>query len=224
MRSSALVLALAVPCTLLLGGCADNGASVTSSSTGSSGSASTGSSASASAASASMAEAARSGERAGAVPAGVAAQYSVLEEEIAAEGGETTAGEWRIAYIVEPAEPWYESHHGHQKFREAADGETHHIEIIPIEKSTGRVVPDVPIRVEVVNQAGDVVDARPLSFYYSEFFHYANNFVVPQPGSYTLRAEIDAPTFRRHGEAGQDPALDEGTTVSFDGVRLEPAH
>lgn len=156
------------------------------------------------------------------VPEGVAAQYAQLAEEIAAEGGETTSGPWRIGYIVEPAEPWYVPTGGTYEFREPATGETHHIEIIPFEAATGRVVPEVPIRLEVVAGDGQVVDAKDLSFYYAEFFHYANNFSVPEAGSYALRVSLQAPPFLRHGEAGEDPALAEGAQVEFAGVQLEP--
>jgi hypothetical protein len=55
------------------------------------------------------------------VPDGVAAQYATIEEEVAAEGGDTTAGSWRVAYLVEPAEPWDQE----RQFRAPAPGETH---------------------------------------------------------------------------------------------------
>lgn len=155
-----------------------------------------------------------------AVPAGVQSQYSVLEEEISEAGGETTSGEWRIGYIVEAAEPWFEPENGKQSFREPAKGETHHIEIIPMEKSSGRVIPDVPITVEVVDAQGKVVDSQKLNFYYSEFFHYANNFSIPENGKYTLRAKLSAPTFFRHGESGEQPALAQGAQVEFADVEL----
>ncbi|MGH3331801.1 MAG: iron transporter [Nocardioidaceae bacterium] len=154
------------------------------------------------------------------VPSGVAEQYSTLKEEVAERGGETTSGDWTISYIVEAAEPWHESHGGHQQFREPAPGETHHIEIIPRESSTGRIVPDVPITVEVVDAEGTVVDEKELNFYYSTFFHYANNFTIPKDGKYTLRASLEAPTFLRHGEENEEPALDEGTKVTFENVDL----
>lgn len=155
--------------------------------------------------------------RSGEIPAGVVAQYETIEQEVAAEGGETASGPWRIAYVVEPAEPWFER----ERFREPAPGETHHIEILPIEAETGRVVPGVPITVEVRDADGEVVDRKPLRFFYAEFFHYANNFSIPEPGSYTLRARIEPPTFLRHGEESEGPALTEGAEVSFEGVELE---
>jgi hypothetical protein len=38
-----------------------------------------------------------------------------------------------------------------------------------------------------------------------------------------LRATIGVPAFARHGDAGDHPAMIEGTTVTFEGVALEPA-
>ena len=161
-----------------------------------------------------------SSAEADAVPAGVAEQYSVLAEEVEERGGSTESGQWTVSYIVEAAEPWYEVHDGAEHFREPTSGETHHIEIIPTETGTGRIVPDVPITLEVVDADGEVVDEKRLNFLHSTFFHYANNFEVPEEGAYTLRATLGAPTFLRHGEAGERPALAEGTTVEFEDVEL----
>ena len=154
------------------------------------------------------------------VPAGVAEQYSVLEAEVAERGGSVESGEWTVSYIVEAAEPWYAAHDGEQHFREPTSAETHHIEIIPTETATGRIVPDVPVTLQVVDADGKVVDEKPLQFLHSTFFHYANNFEVPEEGSYTLRATLGAPTFARHGEEGEQPPLAEGAEVEFADVEL----
>lgn len=156
-----------------------------------------------------------------AVPEGVAEQYSVVQEEIKANGGEQTVGKWKVGYIVEAAEPWFESHGGHQSQRPPQPGETHHIEIIPFEAETGRIVPDAPVKLEILDAAGNVVQAKDLNFYYSTFFHYANNFSVPQAGKYTLRATVQAPTFLRHSETPEAP-LAEGAQVTFPDVELKP--
>ena len=166
------------------------------------------------------AEAGGSPDAAAAVPQGVASMYRTVEEEIDEAGGATTTGEWRVGYVVEAAEPWFEHGGGHHDFRAPAPGETHHIEIIPIEKSTGRIMPTVPIHVEVLAEDGTVVDKKDLNFYYAEFFHYANNFEVPDSGTYRIRATLSAPTFKRHGEAEEGPALAKGATVTFDDVEL----
>jgi hypothetical protein len=154
------------------------------------------------------------------VPAGVAKMYSTVAAEIADRGGEKTNGEWRIGYIVEAAEPWFEDHGRHDVFREPQAGETHHIEIIPFEKATGRIVPDVPIHLAVVDADGTIVDEHDLNFYYATFFHYATNFSIPTSGTYTLRATLGAPAFLRHGDEAEGPALVEGTTVEFTDVEL----
>ena len=90
------------------------------------------------------------------VPAGVAKQYATIEEEVAAEGGDTGSGPWRIAYIVEPAEGWFEPGGGELRWRAPAKGETHHIEILPIEAETGRLVPEVPVTLEVIRTLAGV--------------------------------------------------------------------
>jgi hypothetical protein len=156
-----------------------------------------------------------------AVPAGVQQQYEVLAAEVSERGGKTTSGEWTVSYIVEAAEPWFERNDDTEDvFREPRSGETHHIEIIPTETDSGRIVPDVPITLEVVAADGEVVQEKKLNFYYSTFFHYANNFSIPEDGPYTLRATLGAPTFFRHGEEADGPALAEGTTVEFGEVEL----
>lgn len=151
------------------------------------------------------------------VPAGVQEQYEVLAEELAEKGKTVESGEWTINLITEAAEPWFE--HG-SHFRAPEAGETHHIEIIPTETSTGRIVPDVPITLEVVDAQDKVVQELQLNFYYSTFYHYANNFTVPEAGTYTLRATLGVPTFNRHGEESETPALAKGTTVEFTDVEL----
>lgn len=157
------------------------------------------------------------------LPAGVTEQYQVLAAEVAERGGSTTSGDWTVKYIVEAAEPWFERHGNHgQAFRTAKPAETNHIEIIPTETSTGRIIPDVPVTVEVIDDGGQVVQKQKLNFYYSTFFHYANNFSIPEAGVYTLRAKLGAPSFNRHGEEAEGPTLAEGVTVEFTDVELGP--
>ena len=155
------------------------------------------------------------------VPEGVAAQYAVLEEEVAEEGGSVETGDWRIAYIKEPAEGWFQMDQGHLVWRDPAPGETAHLEIIPIERETGRIVPDARITLEVLDGSGERVERKPLSFYYAEFFHYAENFRIPRDGEYTLRATVEAPAFRRHGEESEAPALMDDAAVEFRNVMIE---
>jgi hypothetical protein len=158
---------------------------------------------------------------AGALPEGVASQYAVLEEEIAEEGGSVESGDWRIAYIKEPAEGWFETDQGRLVWRDPARGETAHLEIIPIERDTGRIVPGARITLEVLDAEGEPVESKQLSFYYAEFFHYAENFSIPESGEYTLRATVETPGFRRHGEESEGPALMDDAEVEFENVMID---
>lgn len=155
-----------------------------------------------------------------AVADGVREQYEVLDEEIEEKGQTVESGEWTIHLITEAAEPWFEVHGGPAEHRAPQEGETNHVEIIPVETATGRIVPAVPITLEVVDETGETVQKMDLEFYYSTFFHYANNFSIPESGSYTVRATVGVPEFNRHGEEDETPALTEGATVEFEDVHL----
>lgn len=155
------------------------------------------------------------------VPEGVAGQYRQIADEVRAQGGEQRVGPWRVAYIVEPAEGWFERDGGELRWRAPAAGETHHIEILPIEASTGRLVPKVPITLEVLDAQGERVARQRLPMYYAEFFHYATNFAIPRDGAYKLRAVLGAPELRRHGEQAEGPPLADGATATFEGVQLK---
>jgi hypothetical protein len=109
-------------------------------------------------------------------------------------GGAVESGPWRIAYIQEPAEGWFRSENGRVVWREPAHGETAHLEIIPIERDSGRIVPYAGVTLEVLDSEGRRVEKRPLSFYYAEFFHHADNFRIPRDGEYTLRATVEPPS------------------------------
>ena len=54
-----------------------------------------------------------------------------------------------------------------------------------------------------------------------EFFHYAENFSIPDDGEYTLRATVRTPRFRRHGDESEGPALMEDAQVEFKNVRID---
>ena len=149
------------------------------------------------------------------------ASYGVAQSEIDSEGGEQKVGEYRVGYIVEPAEGWWGGAPENLAFREPAAGETNHIEILPFEAETGLLVPGAEITLSVLDEAGEVVESKPLEFYRGEFYHYANNFSLPESGTYTLRAEIAPPTFLRHGtEDGEGRVLTEPVVVEFDNVEI----
>ncbi len=152
---------------------------------------------------------------------GVIDSYGTAQAEIDGEGGEQEVGDYRVGYIVEPAEPWWEGDPGNLTLREPASGETNHIEILPFEARTGLLIPYMEGTLTVLDEAGEEVESKPLVFYRGEFYHYANNFSLPQSGTYTLRAEMEPPTFLRHEtEVREGRVLTEPFVVEFENVDI----
>lgn len=153
---------------------------------------------------------------------GVVDSYAVAQEEIGAEGGEQQVGPYRVGYIVEPAEGWWEGDPPNLEWRAPASGETNHIEILPFDAETGLLIPYMEIELTVSDENGDEVESQPLEFYYAEFYHYANNFSLPESGAYTLRAVLNPPDFRRHGdEEGEGRVYENRAVATFEDVQIE---
>ncbi len=153
---------------------------------------------------------------------GVVDSYGVAQEEIEAEGGEQRAGGYRVGYIIEPAEGWWEGHPQNLAWREPAPGETNHIEILPFEVGSGLLVPEAEITLTVLDESGNEVDTKPLRFYRGEFYHYANNFSLPESGTYALRAEIAPLNFLRHEtEEAEGRVFTEPVVAEFENVHID---
>lgn len=153
---------------------------------------------------------------------GVVDSYGVAQAEIEAEGGEVEAGEYRVGYIVEPAEGWWEGDPPNLEWREPAAGETNHIEILPYDAETGLFVPYMDVELTVLDENGEEIENKPLFPYYAEFYHYADNFSLPESGTYTLRAELGPPDFRRHGdENGEGRVYENRVIAEFEEVEID---
>lgn len=153
---------------------------------------------------------------------GVTDSYALARAEIEEAGGEKMVGGYRVGYIVESAEGWWEGNPEKLEWRGPTAGETNHIEILPFDPETGLLVPEAEIRLTIRDEEGELVTSKPLNFYYSEFYHYANNFTIPESGEYTLEAEISPPTFERHGEkSGEGKVFTKPVTARFQTVEIE---
>ncbi len=152
---------------------------------------------------------------------GVVGSYAVAQEEIDEAGGEQEVGAYRVGYIVEPAEGWWDGDPTALQWRGPSGEETNRIEILPFEAETGLLVPGMRIDLTILDESGEEIESKPLEFYRGEFYHYANNFSFPGSGVYTLKAELNPPGFRRHdaGEA-EGKVLTEPITVKFENVEI----
>lgn len=88
--------------------------------------------------------------------------YAVAQEEIEDAGGEKEVGAYRVGYIVEPAEGWWDGNPTVLQWRGPSGAETNHIEILPFEAESGLLVPDMRIDLTILYEAGEVVESKPL--------------------------------------------------------------
>ncbi|TCJ15591.1 hypothetical protein E0L93_12245 [Rubrobacter taiwanensis] len=153
---------------------------------------------------------------------GIVDSYAIAQEEISSEGGLKEVGPYLVGYIVEPAEGWWEGEPNRLRWREPEAGETNHIEVLPFDPDTGLLIPEMSITLTVLDESGREVESKELEFYYGEFYHYANNFSLPESGTYTLKVDLEPPRFNRHGsEDGEGKVFTQAATVEFEGVEIE---
>jgi hypothetical protein len=107
------------------------------------------------------------------------------------------AGPYRLGFIAEAPEPIWLWEGGTPRLRDAAAGETHHLEIAVMEKGTMRMVPEVAVTLRLEREDGGP-DAPPLEFplhpLLSAFHHYGNTVEVP-PGPYRATVRVEPPRF-----------------------------
>ncbi len=121
-----------------------------------------------------------------------------MAEEEADIGGHQAAGNYVIAYAVEDAEGMYHLKEGELVWHEPQD-ENAHIEITAYDAGDGRFVPELEVYLTVLDQEGREVGRHRQPFLWHPWlYHYGRNWKLPGDGTYTLKVEIEAPTFHRH--------------------------
>jgi len=93
---------------------------------------------------------------------GMVDSYAVAHEEIEEEGGEKETGPYRVSYIVELVEGWWEGDPEDPEWRAPSPNETHHLEILPFDRESGLLIPEMEGRLTVVEVAGEG-DNQPVS-------------------------------------------------------------
>lgn len=143
-----------------------------------------------------------------------------MTEEVAHDGGEQLAGEYRVGYAVEEAEGMYHWSDGELTWQGPGDDNAH-IEVSVRDAGDGRFVPGVRVTVTIVDPDGTEIGTHehPL-LWHPMIYHYGRNWQLPVDGDYTLRIHIDPPTFHRHDEVnGRRFATP--VDVEFAGVGIE---
>lgn len=149
--------------------------------------------------------------------------YIEMSRAVANNGTEMTVGDYRIAYAVEFAETFWQMSGQRLEYnmRPEQSAETNaHVEIAVLDALTGRFLPDLAVRVTVVDAAGRPVGTEAVPFMWHPWmYHYGHNWRVPRAGLYRLLVHVDPPRWPRAGhELGR--RFIQPIDVTFDGVRI----
>lgn len=145
-----------------------------------------------------------------------------MVNNVADDGGEVHAGDYIVAYAVEAAEGMYHMENGDLVMHEP-DAENIHIEVSVRDGADNRFIPNLNIRVTLIDPDGNEVGTHEQPFVWHPWlYHYGRNWQVAQSGTYTMRVHINAPDFPRHDEInGKRYATD--VDVEFDDVKIKIA-
>ena len=137
-----------------------------------------------------------------------------------AHGREMRAGDFLVAVAIEHAEGMYHSRDGRLEWQNPTD-ENAHIEVAVRDAGDGRFVPQLSVRVAVVDAKGREIGSHEQPFLWHPWlYHYGRNWTIPGDGEYTVRVHIDAPSFMRHDKTnGRRYA--EPVDVEFAGMKIE---
>ncbi|MEN6520944.1 MAG: hypothetical protein ABFD46_07320 [Armatimonadota bacterium] len=145
----------------------------------------------------------------------------MMMNSIKQSGGQSTVGDYQVAYMVNPPKGYYQTINGQLTWVPPAPGETQHIEVVVLDSLTGKPIPVSPT-LDVIDQSGNTVQSKQLSYFWHPMAdHYGANFSIPTSGSYSIRVHAPAPDILRH-----DRNLGDRFTVpidvTFSNVQLTP--
>jgi uncharacterized protein involved in high-affinity Fe2+ transport len=137
-------------------------------------------------------------------------------------GAETRRGDYKVAVLIQSVRGYWQMQHGTASYA-AADtsvGPAAHLDVSIRDAATGRLVPDMNVRVTILNSRGKEIDTYAMPFMWHPWLdHYGLNVPVPGTGRYTIRVRADAPAFRRFGSSALRK-FNKAVDVEVRGVRF----
>lgn len=143
-----------------------------------------------------------------------------MAENEADVGKMKQAGDYTVAIAAESAEGMYHLKDGKLEWQEP-DEENVHIEVTACDGADGRFIPGLTIHLTVTDSDGNEIGRHQQPFLWHPWlYHYGRNWKIPGEGDYTLKVEIEAPTFGRH-DPKNGKRFAEDVEVTFEGVHLK---
>lgn len=148
------------------------------------------------------------------------AALEYMAEEVAHTGATRESGDYLVGIAQEEAEGLYApTGDGDLEWREP-DAENCHIEVAVCDADDGRFLPELDVSVTVLDGDETVASFQPSFLWHPGLFHYGANITLPDDGEYTIRVQVDPPTFHRHDETNGRRYAD-GAAVTFEAVDVE---
>jgi hypothetical protein len=147
--------------------------------------------------------------------------FDEMSRAVANTGAQTTVGDVRVAYAVEYAETYWQmcGHRLEYNGRPEQSAETNaHVEIAVMDALTGRLLPDLNVRVAVSDESGHPISVEVVPFMWHPWIHhYGRNWRVPRAGHYRLQVHVDPPPWART-DRDLGRRFEQAIDVQFDDV------
>jgi hypothetical protein len=137
-----------------------------------------------------------------------------------AAGRKQQAGDYWIAYAVEPAQGLYRLQDGHWQWVEPTTENTH-IQIMVADRYDGRFIPELEIYAVLFDpDHNEIGERRQYFHWHPELHHYGRNWTIAKSGAYRLRVRIEIPDFARHGKK-EGARYEEPVEVEFRQIHID---
>lgn len=143
-----------------------------------------------------------------------------MAEEEADTGAMQPAGDYVVAFAAEKAEGMYRMKNGELEWQEPEEDNIH-IEVTVCDGADGRFIPALNVFATLTDSDGKEIGRYQQPFLWHPWlYHYGRNWKIPGDGEYTLKVEVEAPSFGRHDQKN-GKRFAEDVEVTFKNVKLE---
>lgn len=129
-----------------------------------------------------------------------------------AASGQMFAGPYEVTWLLSAPEGWYAPEDGQLRWHPGQGAA--HLSVVVRDGYDGRTVPGLKVTARLLDGSGRTVhESRLPAGHYPLLDRYGENLPLGGAGPYTLRLQIDPPSFPRHDPVNGDRYADPATAV-----------
>jgi hypothetical protein len=151
----------------------------------------------------------------------IAGPLSEMLRGAGARGSRARSADYDVAVVVERARDYWGVRAGKLSYVSAdSSSAMNHIGVSVRDVATGRLIPELSVRVTVLNSRRKEIGTYEMPFMWDPWLnHYGLNVPALGEGRYTIRVRAEAPAFRRYG-SGALKKFNRAVSVDVRGVRV----